>query len=68
MNTTTMAARIPATIPTQKLDAMAMDKKATDGNVRLVLAEALGRVVVTDRVERDAIRSTLVKGETLCHG
>jgi 3-dehydroquinate synthase len=41
------------------LEAMAQDKKVQDGRLRLVLAEAIGRVVITDAVAEDALRRSL---------
>jgi 3-dehydroquinate synthase len=49
----------PPLAPDDVVAAMGMDKKVLDGRLRLVLAEALGRVVVTDAVDGDALRATL---------
>jgi 3-dehydroquinate synthase len=61
--------RAPATLDTvATLDAMAMDKKAVDGELRLVLAGPLGRVEVVEGVARDLILRTLDGGDRLCDG
>ncbi|MFU8815125.1 MAG: 3-dehydroquinate synthase [Pseudomonadales bacterium] len=57
----------PAVAASDMLEAMGMDKKVLDGRLRLVLAEAVGRVVVSDRVDTAALRQTLAAGEQLCH-
>ncbi|MEQ8857094.1 MAG: 3-dehydroquinate synthase [Pseudomonadales bacterium] len=46
--------------------AMGMDKKVLDGRLRLVLAEALGRVVVTEAIDQAALEATLAAGGRLC--
>ena len=58
----------PELDPEQLLAAMAMDKKALEGSIRFVLPESLGRVTVTDHVDRAQVRATLLRGERLCHG
>jgi 3-dehydroquinate synthase len=50
------------------IDAMTMDKKAVDGDIRLVLARGLGAVDVVDGVDRELIVATLTRGERLCEG
>ena len=44
------------------LGAMAVDKKALDGRLRLVLARRIGRVSVVDDIDRDALEATLAAG------
>ena len=44
------------------LGAMAVDKKAVDGRIRLVLARRIGEVSVVEDIERDALRATLTAG------
>ena len=55
--------RLPTTPPAlgseAMLDAMAMDKKALGGRIRLVLPDALGAVSVASDVPREAILETL---------
>jgi 3-dehydroquinate synthase len=58
----------PAVAPGDMLDAMGLDKKVRDGRLRLVLAEALGRVIVTEDVDVGALQETLSAGERLCDG
>lgn len=48
------------------IGAMGMDKKVLDGRLRLVLAEAMGAAVITEAVDRAALRRTLGAGEGLC--
>ncbi len=48
--------------------AMGMDKKVVDGKLRLVLAEAIGRVIVSEEIDSSALRSTLNAADTLCDG
>jgi len=51
------------------LRAMGMDKKVVDGRLRLVLARAIGEVVVTEDVEMSALEQTLTAAaDDLCHG
>jgi 3-dehydroquinate synthase len=45
--------------PRQFLDLMAIDKKAIGGVIRLVLLEAIGKAVVTDRYDQAALLQTL---------
>ena len=47
---------------------MGMDKKVQDGRLRLVLARALGRVEVTEAVDRPALEQTLAAQDRLCDG
>jgi 3-dehydroquinate synthase len=57
----------PPALPSQDmLAAMGMDKKVLDGRLRLVLAEALGNVLVTETVDSAALRQTLSAGDRLC--
>jgi 3-dehydroquinate synthase len=58
----------PALAANEMLEAMGMDKKVLHGRLRLVLAEAVGRVVVTDRFDAAALAATLAAGERLCDG
>jgi 3-dehydroquinate synthase len=48
------------------IEAMGLDKKVQDGRLRLVLAEGLGKTVVTDRIDAGALQETLKAGERLC--
>ncbi len=48
--------------------AMGMDKKVVDGKLRLVLAETIGRVIVTEGIDASALRATLNAGDVLCDG
>lgn len=50
------------------ISAMGMDKKVIDGNLRLVLIEAIGRVSVTESISSTALRETLAAGHSLCDG
>ncbi len=50
------------------IQAMGADKKVLNGKLRLILAEAIGRVRVTEEVDMSALRHTLMAGERLCHG
>jgi len=50
------------------IQAMGTDKKVKSGKLRLVLAEAIGSVQVTEEVDMSALRQTLAAGERLCHG
>jgi len=56
----------PPLAPSRMLEAMGLDKKVLNGRLRLVLAQALGRVVVSDRVDAAALEGTLAAGERLC--
>lgn len=56
----------PALVADAMLEAMGLDKKVVDGRLRLVLAESLGRVVVTDDVDQQALARTLAAGAELC--
>lgn len=58
----------PEVAPHQMLEAMGMDKKVLDGRLRLVLAETLGRALVTDRIDGAALQATLTAGERLGDG
>ena len=58
----------PDVTPDAMLEAMGLDKKVVDGRLRLVLAQALGQVVVTDQFAAAALRDTLAAGERLCDG
>ncbi len=49
----------PGIEPAAMLDAMAVDKKAVDGRMRLVLARSIGDAVVVEDVVRDALVATL---------
>ncbi len=50
------------------IQAMGADKKVKSGKLRLVLAEAIGNVHVTEEVDMSALHQTLAAGELLCHG
>lgn len=56
----------PALATDAMLEAMGLDKKVVDGRLRLVLAEALGQVVVTGDVDQPALARTLAAGAELC--
>lgn len=43
------------------LDAMGMDKKVTDGRIRFIVCDGIGRVSVTGEVPRQTIRQVLVQ-------
>ncbi len=45
--------------PAAMREAMVMDKKAVDGRIRFVVADALGRVAVTDSYATEALDATL---------
>ncbi|WP_290650066.1 3-dehydroquinate synthase [Aquisalimonas sp.] len=45
--------------PTQFLEIMAVDKKAQQGRIRLVLQQGIGRAIVTDSVPAERLRATL---------
>ena len=47
-------------------DAMNLDKKVENGNVRLVLMTAIGKACVTQGFERNQLEQTLAAGESLC--
>ncbi len=49
------------------LELMAVDKKVAAGRLRLVLLEALGRAVVTDRFDPAALEAALTE-ETRAQG
>ena len=49
-------------------NAMGMDKKVVDGRLRLVLAEAIGRVIISEEVDTSALRATLNAADVLCDG
>lgn len=52
----------------EMIQAMGADKKVLSGRLRLILAEAIGRVRVTEEVDMSELRETLTAGERLCHG
>ena len=54
--------------PESFLELMAVDKKVVDGRLRLVLLEALGEAVVSDRTDATALRATLQAADDLCRG
>ena len=47
--------------PGRMLELMAVDKKAQEGRLRLVLLEAIGEAVVTSEFERSALERTLAE-------
>ena len=58
-----LPAEIPPGIgPAAMLDAMAVDKKAVDGRMRLVLARRIGEAVVVADIDRGALLATLTAG------
>ncbi|MFB3107616.1 MAG: 3-dehydroquinate synthase, partial [Pseudomonadales bacterium] len=64
---------LPVCPPTELSDdvmhrAMGMDKKVVDGKLRLILAETIGRVIVTEEIDASALRATLNAGDVLCDG
>jgi len=50
----------------QMLNAMGMDKKVVDGQLRLVLCRGVGSAEVTDEVAESKVRATLGSGDGLC--
>ena len=58
----------PSVSSTDMLETMGMDKKVIDGRIRLVLAEEIGKVVVTDRAPKATISETLNAKDGLCIG
>lgn len=60
---------VPPALPAAEMTAaMGLDKKVLDGRLRLVLAEAIGQVTVTDAVDATALAETLAAGNGLCDG
>jgi 3-dehydroquinate synthase len=54
---------LPGNLTAARLaEAMSIDKKVQDGRLRLVLARAIGEVLVTDQFDRSALRATLAAG------
>ncbi len=51
---------------TAMLEAMGMDKKVTDGRLRLVLARGIGQALVSDQVDQALLLQTLGAYEKLC--
>jgi 3-dehydroquinate synthase len=50
----------PEQITTEQfMDLMAVDKKVVDGQLRLVLLEDIGKAIVTDQFDRNALLNTL---------
>ncbi len=58
----------PALAADDMIAVMGMDKKVQDGRLRLVLAERIGSVVVTEAVDGAALRQTLDAGAGEPHG
>jgi len=58
----------PSLAPPSMRTAMGLDKKVVDGRLRLVLAETIGSVVVTENVDDRLLGETLAAGERLCDG
>jgi len=54
--------------PEDMLDAMGMDKKVVDGNLRLVLARKLGDAFVSSDAPQELLMETLNGREALCRG
>jgi 3-dehydroquinate synthase len=60
---------LPANLaPTRIREVMGMDKKVRDGQLRLVLARALGAVHVSDNFDPQALATTLSKHDAFCDG
>ena len=62
-------AGLPTALPdaldaSRMLELMAVDKKVLGGRSRLVLLEAIGRAVVSDDFDRQALRDTLAYGRS----
>ena len=52
--------RAPAELsPDQMLELMAVDKKSTQGKIRLILVKAIGEAVMTGDYDQDALLETL---------
>ena len=52
--------KLPGSLkPGQLLELMAVDKKARDGTVFLVLLQAIGHAFVTSQYDRESMQSTL---------
>lgn len=58
----------PLLAPDDMIAAMGMDKKVRDGRLRLVLADAIGSVIVTEEVDRTSLHGTLIAAGALCGG
>jgi 3-dehydroquinate synthase len=58
----------PALSPASMRTAMGLDKKVVDGRLRLILAQAVGRVVITEDVDDRLLGETLAAGARLCDG
>ena len=50
------------------LSTMAMDKKVVDSELRLVLAEEIGKAFITSSIDQEVLRETLSAKEYLCAG
>jgi len=51
----------------QYLNLMASDKKAQQGNIRLILLRGIGDAVIADNVDPGLLSATLGAGANLCH-
>ena len=63
------SARLPQRAPLElsvekMLSLIAVDKKARDGTIRLILLEALGKAVITSRYDTGALKETLLECRT----
>jgi len=59
----------PPILPgTDMVAAMGMDKKVVNGQLRLVLATAIGQVTTTEDIDGQALLDTLAAGGRLCDG
>lgn len=52
--------------PEQFLSRMSVDKKVTDGQLKLILVESIGEACITADIDRDMLNETLVAGPLLC--
>tara|TARA_Y100000994_G_scaffold233352_1_gene221318 strand:- start:500 stop:1597 length:1098 start_codon:yes stop_codon:yes gene_type:complete len=70
IKTTIADAGLPTTPPDfpikDWLNTMGMDKKVVDGELRLVLAEEIGKAFVAAHVDQEVLRETLSAKEYLC--
>jgi 3-dehydroquinate synthase len=59
----------PPEIPPKRYrELMQVDKKATDGEVRFVLPEEIGRAILVESVDQELLSETLSAGPRLCEG
>ncbi len=65
LSRTGLPTRLPGSLDESRmLELMAVDKKVLGGRTRLVLLEALGRAVVSDDFDTQALRETLAQGRS----